>query len=499
MSYVTAEQRVQNDYLSALQAGNFTPPSFPLSSLNIILLIGWLMVCQSVSESSFQRGRWIVFIAIAFSSIWNLLFVRAPGVTGSIGTGLNSVLCTVMAVNFLLLHDPRSFKRLILRPQQRMNSTNGQINQKQLADGNEAKEHIRSKQAGKRYHNMQNRPGLEWEPMPRETLRRLAWVFDLITCFRGVHWSWKSPPPSSHPLLLSNVSLGQTTTLFRNLSRFLIGYIVLDAVKSLMIADLYFTHYPIRTPPPHIARYIASPLGLYTYRMLLATLGGYSAIDLEYSTTVLLQVNILGPNILGLNASPATFPPIWGSPHAILRKGLRGFWGDTWHQMLRMHFVSIGDAIAQGLLRNVHVNSNSRQDKVKETDRHNQSSAEAAIRVVVVFLLSGVLHACGSYTLLGSSRPSVSFLFFALQPFGMAIQSTCSYLFCSSQLFFSLGRYQLHVRQISNFFFTILWLWAFAGLFADDLTSGGMWMFEPVPVSFFRGLGFSEDRRFWCW
>jgi Membrane bound O-acyl transferase family len=337
--------------------------------------------------------------------------------------------------------------------------------------------------------------------MPKLIWRRLFWVLDLITGVRGVHWSWNpSPSPPYHPSL-SNACSGRTASFSRNGSHFLIDYFLIDLIKCLMVADPYFIGYPSPRPPPHIAPYITSPLALYFYRMLLAVAGAYIAIDLVFAFAVLLQVNVLGPNVLGLNASPVMFPPLWGSPRAVLRKGLRGFWGETWHQMFRMHFESIGDAVAECLLRKHDPGSwGCRSVDKRQGGYLKLSGARVVIRVVTVFLLSGALHACASYTLLGPTRPWAPFLFFALQPLGMAIQSACSQHFVRSYLSDSPGYWRTLLRQGSNFGFTILWLWACSGIFMDDMTSGGIWLFEPIPLSLIRGLEFSkEDKRFWCW
>lgn len=329
---------MQNDYLSALQAGAVTPVSSVLGSLNFILLISWLLVCPSVSERTFQWSRLPVSIGIAYLSLWNLLYTRSIGVVGSIGVGLNSALCTLLAVNFVLLHDPRAFKRLILQPATEALTAKAQIDLKRDANEDDERD---------------PKFILTWEPMPKLIWRRLFWVLDLITSLRGVHWSWSPSPtnPQYHPSL-SNVCLGGTPSFSRNGSRLLIHYFLIDLIKCLMIADPYFVDYPSPRPPPHIAPYITSPLALYSYRMLLAAAGVYIAIDLIFAFAVLLQVNVLGPGVLGLNGSPATFPPLWRSPRAVFSKGLRGFWGETWHQMFRLHFGSIGDAISDLLLPN---------------------------------------------------------------------------------------------------------------------------------------------------
>ncbi|KIW96662.1 uncharacterized protein Z519_02053 [Cladophialophora bantiana CBS 173.52] len=405
---------------------------------------------------------------------------------GSIGIGLNSVLCVVVTVNFMLLHDPRSFRRLVLRPDGGTSRADGRADPRPSGNMN----------SGRRTKYL-----LAWEPMPETIWQRLFWILDLITSIRGVHWSWSSAAsPACDPDLGKSCS-NRTASIARNVSRFLVDYFLIDLIKCVMIADPYFVGYPTHGPPPHLSRYITSSLGLYTYRLLLGTAGMYTAVDLIFASAVLLQVNILGPGMLGLNASPLAFPPIWGSPSAVLRKGLRGFWGESWHQFFRKHFVSIGDAVAEFLPGHNGLGScgcrwsdNKRQKCLK------QSGVRETIRVVTVFVLSGILHACASHTLLGPTRPLATFLFFALQPVGMAIQSAGSLLFASCYLSRLPGPWTIIMRQGSNAVFTLLWLWGTGGMFFDDMASGGMWLLDPIPISLIRGLGLSkDDRRLWCW
>lgn len=482
MTYKDAERRVQDGYHSTLETGAVTPASSIMGPLNFILLIGWLMICPSVSNSTYQKTRLSVFICIAYVSLWNLMYTRSLGVVGSIGVGLNSVLCIVMAVNFILLHDPRFFKRAILTPVVKdIPANKPAINlQQSIADDEQKKLNI------------------TWEPMPQFGRRRMFWVLDLISGLRGVHWAWKSSPlpnftSSSSPLRPRH---GLNALLSNNIIRFLADVILFDAVKCSMIADPFFIHYPTRAPPPHIASYISSPLGIYLYRMLLATAGGFIAIDMIFTFGMLVQVNILGTGIIGLNAETGTFPPLWGSPNAVLDRGLRGFWGETWHQMLRMHYLTLGDALAYFVL------GDKRSDSAKFQVGTNLRMRElrTAIRVWTVFLLSGALHAAASYTLLGPTKPWCSFLFFALQPLGIVIQNTVSKHAFVIYPSFLPGGWKEIIGRIANLGFVFGWLAVCSPLMLNDLTSGGIWMFEPLPVSLLRGLGFStEERSFWCW
>jgi hypothetical protein len=476
-SYSQAVQKV-DDYTAAAAVVAVTSAMSVVGNLNFLLLVVWLMVCGSVSDMTFQRSRLPVFVCIAYLSLWNLLYTRSIGVVGSIGVGLNSALCTVIAVNFTLLHDSRIFTRLTLQP---------------AVTGLKAKRHIRPEREDTVLNKQDAKAIPSKEGMPRTTWRRLFWTLDLITGFRGVQWSWNHATSVQQQAILRNASPIHPPSFLFNSSRFLLDYFLIDCMKCAMIADPYFVGHITQPPPPYITAYITSPDAIYTYRTLLGAVGVALAVDYLFAFGVLIQVNILGTRILGLNASPIMFPPVWGSPSAILRKGLRGFWGETWHQMFRMHFVSLGDAVSGWKLRNgISVSGRGAGDK--------QSTARGAIRLATVFLLSGAFHACASYTLLGPTRPWSSFLFFALQPLGIGIQSICSWLVVGPYLSDSTSWWKLWVRQCSNLGFTVLWLWTFSGLLLDDLTSGGIWLSEPVPFSLIRGLGFSkQDNRFWCW
>ncbi len=169
------------------------------------------------------------------------------GVVGSISVGLNSALCTILAVNFVLLHDPISFKRLILPP------TAGALT---------AKGHSNLKRDANVYDERPPKFNLTWEPMPILIWRRLFWVLDLITGVRGVHCSWNPSPSLSHHPCLSNACSGGTASFSRNGSHFLIDYFLIDLIKCLMNADPYFISYPSPRLQPHTAPYITSHLAL---------------------------------------------------------------------------------------------------------------------------------------------------------------------------------------------------------------------------------------------
>ena len=56
------------------------------------------------------------------------------------------------------------------------------------------------------------------------------------------------------------------------------------------------------------------------------------------------------------------------------------------------------------------------------------------------------------------------------------------------------------VRRAANLGIVTVWLYFTSPLLVDDFARGGIWLFEPVPISLWRGLGFGpEGEGWWCW
>ena len=55
------------------------------------------------------------------------------------------------------------------------------------------------------------------------------------------------------------------------------------------------------------------------------------------------------------------------------------------------------------------------------------------------------------------------------------------------------------VGRGATFVYVHVWFYYTAHLLVDDFSKGGVFLFEPVPVSVFRGLGFgAEGDGWWC-
>lgn len=52
------------------------------------------------------------------------------------------------------------------------------------------------------------------------------------------------------------------------------------------------------------------------------------------------------------------------------------------------------------------------------------------------------------------------------------------------------------MRRAGNILFVGVWLWYTGPILADDFARCGVWLFEPIPISVFRGL---LGEGWWCW
>jgi hypothetical protein len=56
------------------------------------------------------------------------------------------------------------------------------------------------------------------------------------------------------------------------------------------------------------------------------------------------------------------------------------------------------------------------------------------------------------------------------------------------------------LKRTFTFVYVHVWFYYTAHLLCDDFTLGGVWLFEPIPVSLFRGLGLGvKGQGWWCW
>ena len=357
---------------------------------------------------------------------------------------------------------------------------------------------------------------LFWQPYPSSApiLDRLDWLIDLFISFRGVGWTWQSsqipdppnwvqrqlrgdetsipeeenqPSPPEPPLKISKTGIrrfhARRPLLQSCLLNLALGYIALDGVKTLLTHDPYTWYGDHSLPPPTFlpAAIRASPVLTKSYRLLLCLCAINTALWSIFKLGPVFFAGILGPQRISLRGEPWMNPAdMFGDFTHVLDSGLAGWWGAWWHQTFRQAFQVPGDRLVDFL------------------GWERRSVKGRLVATWVAFFLSGCLHASGSYTQLGDTYPlRGQMAFFLLQALGVTVQMGGGAVLVRAGVTRWVPRF---VRRAGNLGVVVGWLYFTAPLLVDDFARGGIWLFEPVPFSLFRGLGLgSEGDGWWCW
>ena len=324
-----------------------------------------------------------------------------------------------------------------------------------------------------------------WQALPPRFLHRLHWVTDLVISFRGPGWSHQTPgmapPPSNIQASLADSfrkpptamsTLTRADLLRNNLPRFLVVIVVLDGLKSLMMQDPYFWSLGPSMPSPF-------PWPVLSRTLLSATMTFFSLQSIFLLAPLIFGV-LLGPEWIGELAWPWKYTPYFGSIREIGKQGLAGAWGRWWHQLFRFGFEQCGEGAARAL-----GGDNKGWGK--------RSRKGMLLRVSLAFALSGTLHASASYTSMRPTKPLHPFIFFALQPVGILVQRAVADWMRQSGWREKIPSW---TRELGNYCFVIAWFYITGPFVADDFAGCGVWLYEPVPFSIFRGL---SGQGWWFW
>lgn len=356
---------------------------------------------------------------------------------------------------------------------------------------------------------------LIWQAYPSSWSHRLNWAFDLLLNMRGPGWNWRissvGPLPASIATQLdpkhrrsrsqgqcktSSIYMGSRTFIHTVAFTFLKTYLSIDVFKVLMMHDPYFWGITslASSPPPLLAGCFLPPIpGMWrVYRLALSVIGVHAALVF---VTALNPLLFLGFSCAFPNASralttvPLDAPWLYPEPFgpfltSVLDHGLAGCWSRWWHQLFRFGFLSTTHWLISWLPRRLTTHADIRR----------------FILTSIVFSLSGLVHAGGSYTAFEDTWPFSTFIFFLLQAVGIMIQDLVSKnlvpcLFPTK----SIPRW---LCRTANAAFAFGWLIFCGGYIADDFAKAGLWLTEPLPVSPLRGLGFGlgvEGEGWWCW
>ena len=441
-TYASTIQQYSLDFDRQRELQHISPFVIPFDFSNYIILILYLTLKHRLPYSARSQ----VFLAIVILSMRSLHTSRTLGLAYGVLVGVSSSVCVVLSANLLFLHQPAvDFKRMVAF---KCNTD-----------------------PGGRLECVQE----QWQGMPASASKGLFWILDLLGSLRALHWS--------HGQRQNHVSAAtcekhthQIPSLRNSIYKILLIYLSVDVLKEIIAMDPYFWGYTEHDPPNYIKMIFPFPALVQAYRMLVGFATFYIALDFDYTVSVSLFVNILGPSVVGTWGHAWAYHPLFGKIESVAARGLQGWWGTWWHQCFRVLLTSPTHAI------------------INKLRIQKDGVIARTLALVIPFLISGAIHACGSYTLWGETKPINAFLFFVLQPVGIALQIMSRW---------SLGRLGSTANnkivrrdcEAANVAFAVFWLlWTFP-LLADDFAKGGLWLAEPFPISVLQILGLGNQAR----
>ncbi|KAF2841491.1 hypothetical protein M501DRAFT_929185 [Patellaria atrata CBS 101060] len=508
-----ARQQLHTIYDAGIASGAIEPFVYPSGAFASLVVITYLLIDHR-NRPLLRFARFVVWAYNAYFAAYCILYTRARNMSTSYCVGLVSMWSIFWCYTILIANDAQAdFQRMertegVYRGQSAKRAKGQDHSNGSLESPSESKDSAsRTDKLGDTASPRERTGGYAWQPYPLSPfIERLDWVADIFSNFRGIAWNWKSipnlpaPPPSIQSQLHStsgtsiplkspqpsrdNLRRHQTKRelLSSNLQRSLGCYLLVDVLKTYCMHDRYFWGIAaIDSPIPYLPSFLNNLPALPRALRLAVTLYAMKTmLLLIFSMAPLFFVGALGPKAIGARGEPWMYPDSWGSYSHVLDNGLAGWWGAWWHQIFRFAF----EAPSKQILRRLSIPSKSIPGRI--------------IQLFVAFFLSGCLHASGSYTQLGPTNPlSGPMRFFLLQPLGILLQVFISSLFRKSG---AAGRLSPRVKQLTNFVYVHCWFYYTAPLLCDDFVRGGLWLFEPIPISPLRGLGFgAEGENGWWW
>ncbi len=496
---------------SAVADGKIDPFVYPWDTIPAGILIFAVLFIPRLGSKYSRWTSYCTFLFIVLFCVSVMRRCRSLGLAGGYGIGLMCVWGIVWSAVLLVYNDPKTaFKRVEWRDTKEKSVAASHMdgfsqppgapianlrNRRAYGVVGEAHEPTKQEQDAEDVVETKNHL-LVWQSYPANLRHRLDWVIDLCTSFRGPGWNWHIqtlpaadyPSPSMLPTPPSSTKwLGRIA--IRDL---LIWYLIADVSKTVSMNDPYFWGIAqISSPAPHAAYLpsiiIDTPPLTKVYRLLLSLLAVVSTLSLIF-TLLPLAFAILFP-LLNLHKhtrapllEPLLYPPYWGSFTAsVLDKGLAGWWGKWWHQMFRFGMSEP----SRFVIGKLGWDPSSQKSKI--------------LQLLIAFGISGTIHAGASYTTFNpETRPlSGPFAFFFSQAFGILAEQ---FVFKTMGISNVIQSWPRSLRRAGTLVYVMAWFYVTGPWLADDLAKGGIWLFEPVPVSMVRGSGFGAEREgWWCW
>lgn len=339
-----------------------------------------------------------------------------------------------------------------------------------------------------------------WQRFPSEApfLDRLGWAADLVLSFRGAGWSHSIsvlPRPQKPTVVKDGMAVDAasvpfisrcgyeyihppSTFVWHRLRLFAAVYLILDFLGTFMMKDPYFVFGRDESIKYPLPGYLASLSSwrLEAYRQLFSISGAWAAVTAGYSLADVVS-HWLSLKFWPSRDIPWIYASAFGSFADVFERGLAGFWGSWWHQTFRQCFMSPATLLFNlGLIQ-------------------KGTMTGSLVTLITSFAASALLHSMGSLSAMPRTKLWSQPVFFLLQALGIVVQQQLGSIARSL-----LPNSNVIMRRTGNALFTLLWLYATAGFFNDDMAVMGIWLLEPVPFSFARAMGFGfPDDAAWRW
>lgn len=508
-------QYYYDQYDEGIRAGRFQPFLYPWGTLGALVVIIYLLIPHQ-SRPWLRNARFVAFAWIAGFAAYTIKYTRARGMAPALGLGLVSAWSVIWIMAIIVVNDAQTDFQRIERTEGVFRATaKGKDSQNGSANFSSAMEKESNGSLNGSISNGRvevheqlgpsKRHGeFAWQPYPiTPFIERLDWVLDIFCNFRGAGWNWRPSnlPPlpkwvqeqliknsAKHPSQSTRTHPGQAhvyetrrEVLLANLKTLTAGYLILDGLKTLMMHDPYFWGVMDRSPPSYFPLLLTSmPTLVKAYRLTASMYAVKWAMQSIFCLAPLFFSGVLGPSILGARAEPWIYPETWGPFSVVLERGLAGWWASWWHQTFRFAFEEPSRKIVQ------------------LTGMNPKAPMSKLLQLTIAFGLSGFLHASGSYTSVGSSRPIRGPMrFFLIQALGIFLEAILTQSLRKTGIQRRVPQWFMHMF---TFVYVHFWFYHTGPLLCDDFAKAGVWLFEPVPVSLFRALGLGvEGDSWWCW
>ncbi|SPJ73259.1 uncharacterized protein FTOL_02989 [Fusarium torulosum] len=493
---------------TAVAEGTREPLVLPFCILGPFVLPTIYLAVPYRNRPWLYHARWLV---VAYVVVFDLNLVRrmsSYNVAPAYAAGLMGIWGILATLNLLVWTNPQAdYARIIRIPRNKQTQTLSNGSSNENTNGSTQENALRQRKPHAEAHAPSGDIGTRakhadledtvcvWQRYPENGsfVERLNWTFDLATNFREIGWncSISSVPRPEIPdnirdgelVSFDNMPVVSRSGYYRNLTErefvwrrirnVLLLTFLLDFCSVAMVKDPYCTYGPDND--------LALPLFLqrfprwllFIYRELLCLAGIYAAIDAIFNLHDLFQYYIFS-YIYPMRGELWQYSNIFGPISQMLDRGLAGWWGAFWHQTFRLQFV----APAKFLIDHGYL--------------QKKTLLSHIVTVYVSFIQSGMLHAGGSISSMPTTKPWRAPLFFCLQPPGILIQ-----LFLLQAIDRYFPNTPRKLRQAFNAVFTLTWLCLTAFFFTDDISSSGIWLLEPVPISPLRYLGFGHPGDHW--